>query len=265
MPYFPQLSTGSSAQYPLLKSWSGRTVRTVSLDGGQVKWADAGAKTRGWELRYAGLTSAEADALRALFAQCEGKLTPFVFFDPAGNLLARSEEFNTAPWQAGPMLRWTGGVDDPLGTQRAMRVINAGAAVGSVAQGVDVPGNYQCCFSIYARGATATQAAFRRTTAGSSLSEPLLLGSAWKRYEFSGALSGASGPTTFALDIPAGAVVDLWGAQLEPQGQASSYRRTFAQSGVRANARFDQNELTMIAEGIDNYSMKLRIVSNEEA
>ena len=265
MPYFPQLSSGCLAQFPLQKRWSARTLRNLCLDGRQVKHSDSGARESGWELWYSGLTLAEAASLQALFAECEGRLRPFVFFHPAGNLLARSEEFNVAPWQSSPMLQWATGVNDPVGTQRAMRVTNSGGVAGSAAQSVDIPANYQTCFSVYARGTSPVTIAFRRSTGAGSSSEPVSLETSWKRIEMSGRASGSNGPVIFALDLPAGTVVELWGAQLEGQLQSSAYRRTWAQSGARANARFDQDELIVTAIGIDNYATRLRVLNREEA
>lgn len=106
---------------------------------------------------------------------------------------------------------------------------------------------------------------FRRSAGSSGNSEPISLGTTWKRIEMSGRSIGPAGPVNFALDLAAGAVVELWGAQLEGQLQASAYRRTWARSGVRANARFDQDELIITANGIDNYATRLQILSREEA
>jgi hypothetical protein len=66
MLYFPQLSTGSLAQYPIQKRRVMRTVVNQAADGNQYKLADAKAEAVEWTLKFQTLTGAERDALIAL-------------------------------------------------------------------------------------------------------------------------------------------------------------------------------------------------------
>ena len=95
-------------------------------DGSSVKLADVTGGSTGWQLQYAGLTDAETGSLQQFFESCEGSLNGFTFVDPAGNLLAWSEDLTNAVWQPGPLLAVTGGVADPLGGTQRFSLVNSG-------------------------------------------------------------------------------------------------------------------------------------------
>ena len=67
MLYYPQLSTGTLAQYPLRKTVLKRTIVNDCLDSRTVKLADVPAGLVQWQLNYSGLTEVEWNALKALF------------------------------------------------------------------------------------------------------------------------------------------------------------------------------------------------------
>src|ERR1700686_1192278 len=131
---FPQLVTGASAQYPVTRQRVARTAANTLGDGRRVIYADPRAATTEWELRATGLTAAEWNAIEAVFQAASGQLLTFTFLDPAGNLLARSEELGASAWTNGALIQLTTGIDDPLGTTRATRAVNAGQAAQAVAQ-----------------------------------------------------------------------------------------------------------------------------------
>ncbi len=59
--------------------------------------------------------------------------------------------FGAAAWTNGALIELTAGIDDPLGTTRATRVVNAGSRRTAVAQTLAVPGNFEYCLSVWAR------------------------------------------------------------------------------------------------------------------
>ncbi len=109
---FPQLVTGASSIYPLKKQHTARTVVNVLGDGQKVIYEDSSAAIVDWELQLKSLTRAEADAIEALFTAVSGQWGLFTFLDPAGNLLAFSEEFGNSVWTNGPLIQLTTGIDD---------------------------------------------------------------------------------------------------------------------------------------------------------
>jgi hypothetical protein len=71
----------------------------------------------------------------------------------------------------------------------------------------------------------------------------------------------AAESVTFAITIAAGASVELFGAQVEPQLAPSDYKRTGGRGGVYSNARFASDELLITAQATDVYDSIVRIVS----
>jgi hypothetical protein len=65
----------------------------------------------------------------------------------------------------------------------------------------------------------------------------------------------------FGFQLPAGALVDIFGFQVEAQPAPSTYMRSQSTTGVYPRARFDQDELTVTAQGPDNLEVRVRIVS----
>jgi hypothetical protein len=261
MVHFPQLLTGCIAHYPSAKLRRLRTIVNEAVDGHRFPFADLGAREIEWDLSFSGLTQTEADTLEAFFSDQEGRLRTFVFADPLGNLLARSEELTQAPWARDPLLQFTGGVADPFGGTRATRVINAGAAAQSFRQVVNLPGIFETCLSLWARSTTAASITVRRTAGASSHATVAVPAAAWKRLEFPGSVAVANPPTTFEVELESGAIVELFAFQLEAQAAAGGYQPTTSRSGVYPMSRFAQDEITLIAEGPDAYSARIRIVS----
>jgi hypothetical protein len=122
---FPQLVTGASALYPVIRRTLQRTVVNVLGDGRTDVFADPHAAATQWELSASGMTLAEWTAIETLFLATSGMWQTFTFLDPTGNLLADSETFGAGAWTTGGLIELTTSVADPMGTSRATRVANA--------------------------------------------------------------------------------------------------------------------------------------------
>jgi len=264
MAHFPQmLSTACVAQYPLARRRRLRTIRNDTVDGRRFVLADAGASWLEWDLTWAGLTEVELALLRDFFAAREGRLETFVFLDPMGNLLARSEELEEPPWENGPLLAFVDGIADPLGNTRATRLTNAAAAMQALTQEVDAPGDYQLCMSLWARSASPVNITLRRTAGAGSQTQLIRSSTMWTRFEFPSKLSSTTAPSTLAVELPAGAIVELFGLQAEAQPAASTYQKSTATGGV-FTARFAQDQLALTAAGLDNFGARVRVRARVE-
>ena len=69
MIYFPQLSSGSIAQFPFARRLRDRTVFNELADGRAISWADNDARQIFWRLRFAHLSDAELATLREAVAR----------------------------------------------------------------------------------------------------------------------------------------------------------------------------------------------------
>jgi hypothetical protein len=251
---FPQIS-----MYPLTKTSRQRTVVNTLGDGSVVVYADPDAANLGWEVQAKGLTLAEWNAIEALFEATSGMWQPFTFLDPAGNLLAESEDFGASAWTNGALIELTSGESDPLGTTRATLVVNAGLGTLAVAQTLAVPGNFQYCLSVWARTDSATSV----TLSIGSAAKTFTLGTSWARISFAANLGLSTDSVTFGAQVTAGGTIVIFGMQAEAQAGPSDYKLTGTTGGVYAGARFGADTITVTAQGTDVYDAVIQIVNME--
>jgi len=205
-------------------------------------------------LQARGLTSVEWKSIEDLFKAVSGQWQTFTFLDPAGNLLANSEDFATATWTNGPLLQFTPGMADPLGTTRATRIVNAGQSAAAMAETLQVPQNFVYCVSVWARTDAGSEARLLPTA------EAFALGTEWRRISTRVDLGQNGTGITFGVQLNPGASMDLFGMQVEAQLAASDYKKTGSTGGVRV-ARFAKDALTVRAQSTDVYDVTVRIVS----
>jgi len=256
---FPQLSTGAATLYPVTKTYSQRTVVNALSDGRTDVAADPDAAVVGWEMRLRGLTRTEWDAVELLFEQTAGGWKQFTFLDPAGNLLAWSEDLTSPIWNVGVLVNLSSGVADPLGTTRATRVTNTAQTTESVQQTLAAPADFQYCMSVWARSTGGASVSLRAGTAA----KVFPLSALWRRIEVTAHAGPAADTIVCGVDLAAGASVDLFALQVDTQVAASTYKRTGAQGGVYSKARFATDELTVTAQSTDAYDAVIRIVNTE--
>jgi hypothetical protein len=256
---FPQLATGASALYPILKRRAQRTVVNVLGDGSRDVAAEADGALVEWELRAKSLTAAEWNAIESLFQQTSGMWQTFTFLDPTGNLLASSEALSVPPWTHGGLVQLTAGMADPLGTLRATTIVNAGQTMDGVNQTLAVPGNFQYCLSGWIRSSSGSPVSL--LIAGNARAIPAP--AAWKRVSFTATPGSPATSVAFGLQLAAGGSADVFGLQVDAQPAPSDYRKTGASGAVYPHARFASDRLTVTAQGTDVYDAVIRIVSRE--
>jgi hypothetical protein len=261
MLYFPQLTSGATVQYPFLKRLVHRTASSVSLDGRMYKLLDPGEARIEWELDFQTLTRDERAELETFFSVAEGRLGEFTLLDPTDNLLTWSEDLSASCWTKGPLLELTAGVLDPNGGSGATWIFNSGGAVQSVQQTISAPGWFHYCFSLQARSSDVARLTLFRTAGGVQEAAICPLSTNWTRLVHSGKSQGTDESVTFGFVLEGGTCVEVFGVQAEAQPAPSAYRRTTSRGGVCAQARFDDDVLSVIAEGPEQHSCKVRIVA----
>src|SRR3954470_14962186 len=125
MPTFPQLRSGSGAQFPIRKRRVTRTIINECGDGRVLKLSDPTASRIVWDMQFRELTTEEMEAIRCLFQAVEGRMNCFTFVDPMDNLLSWSEDPEQPVWEKGPLLQVTTGISDPFHGVSAFRLTNA--------------------------------------------------------------------------------------------------------------------------------------------
>ena len=192
---FPQLSTGTTGQFPLLRTKTRRTVINALADGRTVRYADGFGEVS-WDLDLRELSSSERGAVEALFVASEGRLRSFTFLDPADNLLEQSEALTNATWTKDPFLAATAGIDDPLGTQRATHLVNGGQANQGIGQTLAVPASFTYCWSAWVKGSGSV------TLSCGSISRTFPVSGNWTRLEWGGSPSGSAFPPAGRTGYP---------------------------------------------------------------
>lgn len=258
MQCFPQLLTGASSQYPIRKRLTTRTVRNQSLDGREIKLPDPAAFRIDWQLTFAELADDERAALEQFFFVMEGTLNTFTFLDPAGNLLAWSESFDQAAWQADPLLQLSGGAADPVGGTAAFRATNPTAAPLRLLQTLNVPGSYHYALSLWARADESASLTLHR----GDRTAVAAVGPDWSRLVFAAASTSAADNTAFGFELPPGATVYVFGAQAEAQIGASGYQQTASTGGVYATTRFAGNSLAFTTTAPGRHGAVIHLRTN---
>ena len=246
---FPQLSSGALAQYPISRQLSQRSVQSVMEDGTAISLADKGANYLRWRVAFVDLSDEEANSLSSFFAAAQGNLQPFLFLDPTSNLLLWSQDFSQGVWQT-PGLTFDTAVTDPTGQAGATRAHNNTAASLTITQATQIPGLAQICLSAYLRTDAPVTATLSRTAGSYSQCALAAVTTAWQRFHLSGSFPGSNESSSFALTLPPGAALELYGTQVEAQVIPSQYIMTGGSGGgVYLNARFDINQLDITATG----------------
>jgi hypothetical protein len=262
MRVFPQLTTGAAALYPVRRKRLRRTVVNTLADGSSVTYSDPDSAATHWELEASGLSEAEWTAIETLFAEAEGRLGVFTFLEPAGNLLAQSEEMDAAEWDADALVAVSVGVSDPLGGTGAALVASTSPVAAELGQVLGVPGDFRYTLSAWVRQATSGSVTLFASTTGGEVAEPFALSSTWRRISMPVDLGLETETVKFGVRFAAGGgSVEVFGMQVEAQPAAGEYQRTGAKSGVHSHARFMDDALTVRARGTDVYDAVMRIVS----
>ena len=252
---YPQLATGALSQFPVRKQRRRRTVVNAAADGTSIKLADPSAQVTEWELKYTGLSGTEVAALQQFFAASEGSLHGFTFLDPTGNLLAWSDHLDNAVWTMESFLSASSGAADPVGGTTAWHLSNSGGGPQSISQTLAAPGGYVYTLSAYAKSSQTTTVTLLLGTARGNR----ILGPGWSRISLPGTGDPAAASILFGLEVPAGAAIDVYGIQAEPQAAPSIYRSASV-GGVYEGARFRDDVLSITADSINSNSTTVNII-----
>src|ERR1039458_2479351 len=252
---YPQLTTGALSQFPILKRRRRRTVMNTAADGSVIKLADPNGVLNEWQLQYAGLSDGELVALQQFFAAAEGTLNGFTFVDPAGNLFAWSDHLENAVWSLGSFLAKNGGVADPAGGISAWQLTNSGTGAQSITQTLAAPGGYLFCLSAWVQAAAATTVTMLIGANRSTKS----VQAGWNRIAFTGSGDASAQSIVLGLELPAGAGINVYGLQAEPQAAPSKYKASTT-GGVYEAARLRDDTLTFTTEDVNNHSATVNII-----
>ena len=257
--FYPQLNTGSITQYPLRKRRQVRTIRNLMQDGSLVSLPDPNASLFTWELRYNGISQAEASMLKAFFDACSGPLAPFTFQDPTGNLLSWSSDLTNGVWQRSSQIAITADVMDPNGASGAFNLINDGQAFEDIVQTVAVPSNYRYCLSVYVLSQQSATLMLLREGTTEKEETAVNVNTGWTRICSSGRLNDGGTVLTVGFRLAPGQSVCVYGPQLEPQSDSSPYQSTANVSAIFPNCFWLSEEIAITADAPNSYATSVSL------
>lgn len=262
MLYYPQLTTGAVSQFPITRSANLRTVANQLPSGFTIRMSDPGWQKVQWQLRYAGLTDGERASIENLFEASEGQLNTFTFLDPMANLLTWSQDWTQAVWTADPLLQVTSGLADPFGNSNAMQLTNTGLTAQQIAQNIAGPSEFLYCYSLYLRSAAPITVQLVQTTAGQTSLKPVSAGASWTRVTTAASLPVQQGGIGFGVQLPEGAQIQVFGAQVEAQPEAGLYKQTTDLGGVYPSTRFTTDLLAFTANAVNQHTCQVDLMSS---
>jgi hypothetical protein len=262
MLYYPQLTTGSVAQFPVTRTVNMRTVANQLPSGFTIRMADTGSQKVQWRLVYSDLTDGERSSIESLFEAAQGQLNTFTFLDPTGNLLMWSEDWTQAVWTPDPLLQVAGGVSDPLGGSAAIQLTNTAQTTQQIIQNTSGPSSFRYCYSVYVRSVVPATIQLVVTATGQAALTPVTTGTSWMRVTAAGSFSVQQDGVGFGVQLPAGVQVDVFGAQVEAQPAPGLYKKTIDLGGVYASTRLSSDLLAVTATAPNQHACQLGLISS---
>ena len=130
---------------------------------------------------------------------------------------------------------------------------------------ISIPAWFQYSLSIYARATLPAQIRLVVSTDGAFAERVFDLSPDWQRHSLFSSMSTTNEELEVAFQLPAGATVELFGAQLEAQPSPSPYQRTVLRTGRYPNSRFAGDTLIQVSTSPPEHSTVLRIVTRVSA
>jgi hypothetical protein len=257
--FFPQLSSGAMAQYPIRKTRLARTIKNILPDGSMVLHADPNAARLVWQLSYVDLALVDLQAIQAHFNACAGPFHAFTFIDPTENMLVSSTDLTAAVWQSSSLITLTPGMGDPEGGIAAFQATNRGQADQEISQTLQVPANFQYCLSVYAISEEGSTLKLIRRGSFVEESSSFSIGPSWTRVVSTGRLNDPGTTFSVAISVAVGQQIELYGIQLEAQLAPSRYRPTFQSGGVYPTAHWGVDELAVTSEAPNLFSTSFTV------
>jgi hypothetical protein len=146
-------------------------------------------------------------------------------------------------------------VADPAGGNNAWLLTNSATGAQSITQTLAAPGGYLYCLSAWVQAAAATTVTM--SIGANRSTQPVRAG--WNRIAFTGSGDATAASIVLGLELPAGAAIDVYGLQAEPQAAPSKYK-TSTTGGVYEAARLRDDALTFTTADVNNHSATVNIL-----
>lgn len=257
MPSFPLVAGTVNAQLPIQRTWKPAQSVLVTPGGDwHLRTLPTGEHAE-WQLKFSGLTTAEAQILQQFHRDMRGSYHSFRFCDPLRNLLAWSEDPTQAPWTKSGALSITVGQSTNTGTRQTAQVLNLSGSEVLLQQAVGCSPNFAYSMSVMARSDSQSTVGLLIGTQRRNVS----LDAQWQEYQFTAVPGGAQDQVTFGIAIPMGGVVQLGGVHAEFGACVPEYRKSEGRQGLFTNARFKDDLLVVCSEASGIISVETAVMA----
>jgi len=256
--YFPALDNGMLAHLPIRLGIE-KLYRFTQFPDGSTVVASSESKTRyTWNLQYENLNTSEWQKLNSFIQSSHRGSQSFAFYDPLGNLLAKSTDLQDAVWIASPGLV----VDTIADSEQSNAFIltNPTSQPLSITQSVGIAGPFTCCFSLMTKWAGG--AAFSLSLSDAvNVSSQSLQALGWRRQFIVGLASPTAQVRIAGLVVPPTTQVIVAAPQLEIASAPGAYLETETQSGVFPVSWLSNKSFDSQSNAPGAHSINLRIES----
>ena len=256
-PSFPLVAGTVSAQLPTQRTWRPAQAVLMTPGGDWHLRTLPTCEHLEWQLKFTGLTNAEAQTLRQFHREMRGSYHSFRFCDPLSNLLAWSEDPTQAPWTKTGALSITLVPSPNSGASQMAQVLNPSGTEVLLQQAVG-------CSPCFAYSMCLTARSNSQSTMGLLIGaqrRTVTLSAQWQEYQFTAVPGGVADQVRFAIAIPMGGEVELCGVHAEFGACSPEYRRSEGRQGLFANARFKEDLLVLRSEASGNISVEVTVLA----
>lgn len=195
-----------------------------------------------WGINFTSIKDSELATLEAFFNAQLGRLKPFTFLDPHGNLVTASENFSDGSWALTAVTVAATGQPDPFGGSLASRMASSGSEdmetvvlPGGSASGVTL------CASVYVKmqsGSGSLTIGFKDAGAGIVASKAWPVDTNWRRIFCPVTLATAGVIRVFLTGLAGSASAFMFGFQVAPLPGPGAYTKTPGNYGLHSKCYF---------------------------
>lgn len=267
MALFPQINSAiariTGLPYTETDRWW--TLLSETPGGQRYSFAMQDAPLKEFQVAFPQISAAEITTLRTFWDSVHGPLNTFGFLNPAGNLLATSDDYSSG-WTLTNVTITSSTQTDPFGGALAtLFSISGSVSISSpFLTGVDVTG-YVMCGSVWVTASSSGTLTLRLKTASGSPQDAtfnLTAGAPFKRFYNNGWVVPDSSTPTFSVLWSGTGNITLFSSQVSPTIAAGPRIQSPGNYGYFPRCRFATQDFPVHYERpVPTTSLSLPIVS----
>lgn len=270
MSYYPQLPGGIRTQLPSSAGMMFDNFTQDSPTDKRYSFANIATPVGRWGMNYTNITDAELATLETYFNDRIGRLKPFTFLDPHGNLVPSSENFLDGSWTYTSASPSGPGSTDPYGGNSASAVLSSSTSVSKMAATVLPDGNASgitLCASAFAKinttGSRNIVIGFSDSGVGVVANTQYSLTNSWRRITCKVTLTTNGVISVFLGPWDTGVLISLFGFQVSPMPGPGAYTKSPDNFGLHRKCYFASDAFPAVLKQYGSNQVSLGIVETK--